>query len=126
MPPARLAESWRMRRSPPSLNQWIPANHLKKGEKLKTANGTLATADGGSVPSVHVGWMWDLTIPGNGDHDFYVIAGNASVLVHNSNCGPGFAVSSDGTVTNLADPSATRVGVPKLDGGTLQQVGAKI
>jgi hypothetical protein len=44
--------------------------------------------------------MWDLTIPGDGDHDFYILpssgnpalAGNASVLVHNINtpsgCGP--------------------------------------
>jgi hypothetical protein len=33
--------------------------------------------------------MWDLTIPGNNDHDFYVVAvggedaGDAAVLVHN-------------------------------------------
>jgi hypothetical protein len=27
--------------------------------------------------------MWDLTVPGNNDHDFYVQAGSASVLVHN-------------------------------------------
>jgi hypothetical protein len=29
--------------------------------------------------------MWDLTVPGNNDHDFYVVTGVASVLVHN--CG---------------------------------------
>ena len=102
MPPARLADSRRMRRSPPSLHQWIPANHLKAGEHLQTPNGTLATADGGTTPKQHDGWMWDLTVPGNNDHDFYVlpakpssqrgyysVAGDTAVLVHNtSGCGP--------------------------------------
>jgi hypothetical protein len=87
MPPARLADSRRMRRSPPSLHQWIPANHLKAGEHLQTPNGTLATADGGTTPKQHDGWMWDLTVPGNNDHDFYVEAADVLVLVHNS-CGP--------------------------------------
>jgi len=61
------------------------------GEKLKTPNGAVATADGGSVPSVHDGWMWDLTVPGNNDHDFYVVvqAGDAAVLVHNDSCEDG-------------------------------------
>jgi len=46
---------------------------------------------GGSVPAVHGGWMWDLTVPGNNDHDFYVNVGATSILVHNQNapgCGP--------------------------------------
>lgn len=34
--------------------------------------------------------MWDLTVPGNNDHDFYVIAGYTPVLVHNSSCPTGF------------------------------------
>ena len=29
--------------------------------------------------------MWDLTVPGNNDHDFYVVARTTPVLVHN--CG---------------------------------------
>ena len=38
------------------------------------------------MPAVHDGWMWDLTVPGNGDHDFYVAAGTATdILVHNIN-----------------------------------------
>jgi hypothetical protein len=28
--------------------------------------------------------MWDLTVPGNNDHDFYVVAGDTPVFVHNS------------------------------------------
>ncbi|HET9079991.1 MAG TPA: hypothetical protein VFO01_05695, partial [Trebonia sp.] len=79
---------------------WIPANHLKPGMHLKTPDGQSAVVVGGSVPAVHDGWMWDLTVPGNNDHDFYVVAepgrGNAAaygnaiigtpVLVHN--CDP--------------------------------------
>jgi hypothetical protein len=58
--------------------------------------------------------MWDLTIPGNGDHDFYVIAGipgqpgnshhtyhvvagGTPILVHNASCGlPGWDNLADG------------------------------
>ena len=39
---------------------------------LKTPDGQTAVVVGGSVPAVHDGWMWDLTVPGNNDHDFYV------------------------------------------------------
>jgi hypothetical protein len=69
----------------------------QKGERLKAPDGTLATADGGTTPVVHDGWMWDLTVPGNNDHDFYVVAGTALVLVHNAG-GPGSpAKGADGT-----------------------------
>jgi hypothetical protein len=82
------------------LHYWIKANKLSKNELLKTANGSTATVIGGMVPSDSTGWMWDLTVPGNNDHDFYVVAepgrGNDStyggttigtpVLVHN--CDP--------------------------------------
>jgi hypothetical protein len=82
----------------PYLDQFIPANHLKKGERLKTPDGSLAVADGGSTPKDHDGWMWDLTVPGNNDHDFYVqpVDGNGGeaypgarstpILVHNDSC----------------------------------------
>jgi hypothetical protein len=84
----------------PSLKQWIPAKHLKKGEHLKTPDGSLAVADGGTTPKVHDSWMWDLTVPGNNDHDFYVLAGAhvdsyvssyagisaSAILVHNIDC----------------------------------------
>ena len=80
----------------PSLDKgWIPANHLKPGEKLKTPEGQPAVVVGGSVPAVHDGWMWDLTVPGNNDHDFYVVvvggrSASGAVLVHNEDgCLPG-------------------------------------
>ena len=71
----------------PYHHYWVSANKLSKGEHLKTPDGSLAVADGGTTPKVHDGWMWDLTVPGNNDHDFYVIAqaGDVPVLVHN--CG---------------------------------------
>ena len=53
------------------LNKWVKASALRKGEHLKTPDGADATADGGSVPASHDGWMWDLMV--NDDHDFYVV-----------------------------------------------------
>ena len=76
------------------LHNWVTANKLSKGGHLKTPDGTLAVADGGSTPTVRDGWMWDLTVPGNNDHDFYVVPdgtgytstlGAAGILVHNVN-----------------------------------------
>ena len=43
----------------------------------------IAVADGGTTPKVHDGWMWDLTVPGNNDHDFYIKTAVTAVLVHN-------------------------------------------
>jgi hypothetical protein len=51
--------------------------------RLKTPDGQSAVVVGGSVPVVHDGWMWDLTVPGNNDHDFYVAVAATAVLVHN-------------------------------------------
>jgi hypothetical protein len=68
---------------------------------LKTPDGQSAVVVGGSVPAAHDGWMWDLTVPGNNDHDFYVFpaqadgsdreyrvgASDVPILVHNDSCG---------------------------------------
>ena len=71
----------------PSLDHgWIPANHLKPGAHLRTPDGQTAVVVGGSVPAAHDGWMWDLTVPGNNDHDFYVSVAATAVLVHNDSC----------------------------------------
>ena len=86
----------------PSLDYgWIPAKHLKPGEKLKTPDGQSAVVVGGSVPAVHDGWMWDLTVPGNNDHDFYVAVAATAVLVHN--CTEGGKIAN-----NIADHAAER------------------
>ncbi len=74
----------------PYLDKWVPANKLSKNEHLKAPSGGAVTVVGGTVPKQHDGWMWDLTVPGNNDHDFYVIPDSdiatSAVLVHN--CGP--------------------------------------
>jgi hypothetical protein len=74
----------------PYLDKWVTANKLSKNEHLKAPNGAAVTVVGGTVPKQHDGWMWDLTVPGNNDHDFYVIpdsdTATSAVLVHN--CGP--------------------------------------
>src|ERR1700689_1918961 len=44
------------------LDKWISTSKLSKGEHPKTANGTVAVADGGTTPKVHDGWMWDHTV----------------------------------------------------------------
>jgi hypothetical protein len=77
----------------PHLHQWIPASKLKKGGHLQTPDGTTAIADGGITPKDHQGWMWDLTIPGNDDHDFYVLPASASQVVGL----PASAHGADGT-----------------------------
>jgi RHS repeat-associated protein len=75
----------------PVGDRWVKAAALKYGTRLRTADGGLATAAGGHAPKTTTGWMWDLTVPGNNDHDFYVVvqAGDAAVLVHNASCGVG-------------------------------------
>ena len=70
----------------PYLHHWVAANKLSKGEHLKTPGGATVTVVGGTTPKQHDGWMWDLTVPGNNDHDFYVAVAASAVLVHN--CGP--------------------------------------
>ena len=70
-------------------------------------------ADGGTTPKVHDGWMWDLTVPGNNDHDFYVLpaqatvalTGMAPILVHNCGKNQGIYEFAD-----QSNPGTTYVG----------------
>jgi len=64
--------------------RWVKAGALKYGTHLRSPDGSdTATVIGGWIPNQRVGSMWDLTIPGNNDHDFYVDIIAGSVLVHN-------------------------------------------
>ena len=65
--------------------QWVKAGALRYGEHLRTPGGSIVTVIGGWTPKITTDWMWDLTVPGNNDHDFYVIPAtiSAPVLVHN-------------------------------------------
>jgi hypothetical protein len=66
--------------------RWVKAGSLKYGSHLRTPGGAdTATVAGGWVPAQRDGWMWDLTVPGNNDHDFYIGAIDTDVLVHNAN-----------------------------------------
>jgi hypothetical protein len=76
--------------------RWVKAGALKYGAHLRTPGGSSVTVLGGYTPADTSGWMWDLTVPGGGDHDFYIDTTIATVLVHNC------PVSPSG-VGNLAD-----------------------
>jgi hypothetical protein len=93
----------------PYLDKWVSANKLSEGEHLKTPDGTLAVADGGTTPKVHDGWMWDLTVPGNNDHDFYVVGTVAAVLVHN--CDIPWSSGSVSRASRALDEGSTSVSV---------------
>jgi hypothetical protein len=59
-----------------------PISTLKPGDVVAAVHTASGKSDG---------WMWDLTVPGNNDHDFYVVvqAGDAAVFVHNDRCEDG-------------------------------------
>jgi hypothetical protein len=102
----------------PYLKQWVAAAKLKKGQHLKTANGATVTVEGGTVPVRHDGWMWDLTVPGNNDHDFYVEVTTADVLVHNEDdpeenvddCGPDLDALSKSGEKPIGGQGMTKAG----------------
>ena len=86
--------------------RWAKAASLKYGTHLRTPDGgDAATVAGGWIPRQARGWMWDLTIPGNNDHDFYIDTTAADVLVHN--CGDlpldGTQMSTDETLDAAQD-----------------------
>ena len=68
--------------------RWVKAGALRYGTHLRTPSGGDAVVLEGWTPKVTTGWMWDLTVPGNNDHDFYVQAATTQILVHNE-CGEG-------------------------------------
>jgi hypothetical protein len=64
--------------------RWVRAGALRYGTRLRTPSGRdTAVVTGGWVPRQSSGWMWDLTVPGNNDHDFYIDTTAAPVIVHN-------------------------------------------
>ena len=106
-----------------TTQRWTNAADLNPGDHLRQPNGVTVTITHVRDYVAHI-ITYNLTVAQL--HTYYVLAGNTPVLVHNtSGCGPRFEVGSDGTATDLTNPGG-RVGVPKLDGGTLQQVGGKI
>jgi hypothetical protein len=95
--------------------RWAKAASLKYGTHLRTPHGSdTVTVTGGWTPAVTAGWMWNLTIPGNNDHDFYTDTLVGSVLVHNCTnpfCG-----------ANMSDEESLAYHYAKHgDGATLEQ-----
>ncbi|WP_369371047.1 toxin C-terminal domain-containing protein [Promicromonospora sp. Populi] len=76
----------------PTRGTWVDAVDLQAGDWLKTAAGTRV-----QVSAIRIGrdraTVHNLTIVG--EHTYYVIAGKASVLVHNQNCNPMTREQSD-------------------------------
>ena len=64
-------------------NKWVKAASLSRGDHLRTNDGTTVTVIGGRTPARVAGWMWDLTVPGGDDHDFYIAVFKTAILVHN-------------------------------------------
>jgi hypothetical protein len=64
-------------------DKWVRAGKLKYGDTLRTSNGATVTAAGGHAPKQRTGWMWDISVPGSNDHDFYIDTTIATILVHN-------------------------------------------
>jgi hypothetical protein len=79
--------------------------------------------------------MWDLTVPGNNDHDFYVTVAETAALVHN--CSPGEitgytrhglnqAISRDGVGVSpsaINDAVSNPISVAEQTGGKLKYTG---
>ncbi len=62
---------------------WAEAGTLRYETRLRIPSGGTVTVTGGWAPKITTGWMWDITVPGNNDHDFYIDTTAADVLVHN-------------------------------------------
>ncbi|HEV2360146.1 MAG TPA: polymorphic toxin-type HINT domain-containing protein, partial [Acidimicrobiales bacterium] len=63
-----------------TTHRWTEAHALRAGDRLYTANGTIATV-AKTFGTTGAAVMWDLTV--QSDHDFYVQLVTSSVLVHN-------------------------------------------
>jgi RHS repeat-associated protein len=101
-----------------SQDRWVQAGALKNGNHLRTPDGATATVAGGHAPADTAGSMWDLSVPGGGDHDFYIDVIHTAVLVHNC---PAFkskypfpklqqCVISGLTILHLMNPATTAHG----------------
>jgi hypothetical protein len=62
-------------------HRWVRAAYLPAGHLLRTADGQALSVLKLITPKVTSGDMWDLTVAN--DHDFFVTAGQSTVLVHN-------------------------------------------
>lgn len=105
-------------------HQWQQARQLDAGDRLLTADGQPVAVAGLRAGTVRGAVAHNLSV--QDIHAYFVLVGEKPVLVHND-CDPArFEVDSSGVVTDRLNPDNTRVGVPTLEGGTLQEVGGRI
>ena len=95
-----------------ATHHWTKASALKYGTHLHTPRSGSAIVLGGWTPKVTTGWMWDLTIPGKNDHDFYIRAAANTVLVHNVN---------EGRAGSCGGPNAPDDAGPNAEGANFAQ-----
>ena len=86
-------------------DRWVKAAALRHSSYLRTPSGAEVSVVGGYVPANAAGWMWDLTVPGGGDHDFYVRTSSTAVLVHNCPIDEGEPEQTVHGAERAADPS---------------------
>jgi hypothetical protein len=101
--------------------RWVKAGSLKYGTHLRAPSGSdTAVVTGGWVPAQRDGWMWDLTVPGGGDHDFYIDTTSADVLVHNCGINPNSVRFSQSSVSpNFSNGSSIEETVEGLRSGDI-------
>jgi hypothetical protein len=78
-----LVKSSRSRNVPLLMRRATPASRGSKPTGPQHRQQPWPLGQGRHPPRQHDGWMWDLTIPGNNDHDFYIQAATSVILVHN-------------------------------------------
>lgn len=99
--------------------RWVKAGALKHHDRLRTSNGAVATVVSGHTPEGSAGWMWDISVPGGNDHDFYIDTAAATILVHN--CSPRFSLRQVGT--KIADKFKEPVNYGKVFKGGIKNAG---
>jgi hypothetical protein len=67
--------------------------------------------------------MWDLTVPGNDDHDFYIDTAATTVLVHNTACSTFGRLSPNGRMDIPNKPGVYKITVDDGNAGEESYIG---
>jgi RHS repeat-associated protein len=86
----------------PQEDRWATAGELRVGQWLRTAAGTYVQIDSVAYRSDHQ-TVYNLAV--EEDHTYYVLAGDAAVLVHN--CSPSSALAANMEAAGVARPAET-------------------
>ncbi|WP_435208055.1 RHS repeat-associated core domain-containing protein [Micromonospora sp. bgisy143] len=86
--------------------EWQRADRLDAGDLVLSADGNTRAVVRLRSDSVHVGLAYNLTV--GGIHTFYVLAGNTTVLVHNTSC----------VLESVTGPAGETLPLPKGAAGT--------